>query len=90
MATATKPSLKTRYNDELLSALPDRAELMVKVALDKAAGTPDPADEHLLAAVQRLHESNPMLGLRGVRLGLLTPACSPCRCAPCARRPNGA
>ena len=27
----------------------------------------------LLAAVERLHESNPMLGLRGVRLGLLTP-----------------
>ncbi len=53
--------------------LPDRAELMVKVALDKAAGTPNPQDERLLAAVERLHESNPMLGLRGVRLGLLTP-----------------
>ncbi len=53
--------------------LPDRAELMVKVALDKAAGTPNAADERLLAAVERLHESNPMLGLRGVRLGLLTP-----------------
>ena len=53
--------------------LPDRAELMVKVALDNAAGAPNPDDEHLLAAVERLHESNPMLGLRGVRLGLLTP-----------------
>jgi pyruvate,orthophosphate dikinase len=53
--------------------LPDRADLMVKVALDKAAGTPNPGDERLLAAVERLHESNPMLGLRGVRLGLLTP-----------------
>ncbi len=53
--------------------LPDRAQLMVKVALDRAAGTLDPADERLLAAVERLHESNPMLGLRGVRLGLLTP-----------------
>ena len=31
------------------------------------------ADRKLLAAVERLHESNPMLGLRGVRLGLLTP-----------------
>ena len=30
-------------------------------------------DRRLLAAVERLHESNPMLGLRGVRLGLLTP-----------------
>jgi pyruvate,orthophosphate dikinase len=31
------------------------------------------ADEKLLAAVERLHESNPMLGLRGVRLGLMVP-----------------
>ena len=31
------------------------------------------ADRKLLAAVQRLHEANPMLGLRGVRLGLVTP-----------------
>ncbi|HEY5882755.1 MAG TPA: pyruvate, phosphate dikinase [Nakamurella sp.] len=53
--------------------LPDRAELMVKVALAQAAGTANPEDERLLAAVERLHESNPMLGLRGVRLGLLTP-----------------
>ena len=27
----------------------------------------------LLSAVQRLHESNPMLGLRGVRLGIVIP-----------------
>ena len=53
--------------------LPDRTELAVKVALAKALGKVDPADEKLLAAVERLHESNPMLGLRGVRLGLLTP-----------------
>jgi pyruvate,orthophosphate dikinase len=53
--------------------LPDRTELAVKVALAAAAGTPDADDVRLLAAVERLHESNPMLGLRGVRLGLLTP-----------------
>ena len=53
--------------------LPDRADLMVKVAVDRAAGTVDPKDEELLAAVQRLHEVNPMLGLRGVRLGLAVP-----------------
>ena len=53
--------------------LPDRADLMVKVAVDQAAGTVDPQDEVLLAAVQRLHEVNPMLGLRGVRLGLAVP-----------------
>jgi pyruvate,orthophosphate dikinase len=53
--------------------LPDRTELAVRVATSAAAGTPNPADEKLLAAVERLHESNPMLGLRGVRLGLVTP-----------------
>jgi pyruvate, orthophosphate dikinase len=53
--------------------LPDRTELSVKVALARAAGEVDPEDERLLAAVERLHESNPMLGLRGVRLGLTVP-----------------
>jgi pyruvate,orthophosphate dikinase len=53
--------------------LPDRTELAVKVALASATGNSDAANERLLAAVNRLHESNPMLGLRGVRLGLLIP-----------------
>jgi pyruvate,orthophosphate dikinase len=53
--------------------LPDRADLMVKVALAEHSGDVDPADVRLLAAVERLHESNPMLGLRGVRLGLTVP-----------------
>ena len=56
--------------------LPDRTELSVKVALAEASGETGEqvdADRKLLAAVERLHESNPMLGLRGVRLGLLTP-----------------
>ena len=56
--------------------LPDRTELAVKVALAEATGETGEqvdADRKLLAAVEKLHESNPMLGLRGVRLGLLTP-----------------
>jgi pyruvate, orthophosphate dikinase len=53
--------------------LPDRTELAVRVAVAKATGGADPADERLLAAVERLHEANPMLGLRGVRLGLVVP-----------------
>ena len=53
--------------------LPDRAELMVKVALAEASGQTSADDVRLLAAVDRLHESNPMLGLRGVRLGLTVP-----------------
>jgi len=53
--------------------LPDRTALSVKVAVDRARGEVDPDDERVLAAVERLHESNPMLGLRGVRLGLVLP-----------------
>ncbi|MDN3243156.1 pyruvate, phosphate dikinase [Glycomyces tritici] len=53
--------------------LPDLTELSVKVALAEARGEPDETDIRLLAAVRRLHEQNPMLGLRGVRLGLAVP-----------------
>ncbi|MHB1064812.1 MAG: pyruvate, phosphate dikinase [Georgenia sp.] len=53
--------------------LPDLTDLSVKVALAEAAGKPDPRDVKLLSAVRRMHEQNPMLGLRGVRLGLKVP-----------------
>jgi pyruvate, orthophosphate dikinase len=53
--------------------LPDRTELAVRVALARERGEEIAHDEELLAAVERLHESNPMLGLRGVRLGLTVP-----------------
>lgn len=53
--------------------LPDITELSVKVALARAAGEVDPKDEKLLTAVRAMHEQNPMLGLRGVRLGLTLP-----------------
>ncbi|MEV8438691.1 pyruvate, phosphate dikinase [Actinosynnema sp. NPDC051121] len=52
--------------------LPDRVELTARVAVAKALGHTD-APEDLLRAVDRLHEQNPMLGTRGVRLGLLIP-----------------
>ena len=51
--------------------LPDLTELSVKVAL--AGDQATAADHKLLEAVRRLHEQNPMLGLRGVRLGLVIP-----------------
>jgi pyruvate,orthophosphate dikinase len=51
--------------------LPDLTELSVKIALAGDAATEK--DKELLAAVRRLHEQNPMLGLRGVRLGLVIP-----------------
>ncbi|GAA3170440.1 pyruvate, phosphate dikinase [Nonomuraea roseoviolacea] len=54
--------------------LPDLTELSVRVALaDAGAGEATDKDHELLAAVKRLHEQNPMLGLRGVRLGLVIP-----------------
>jgi pyruvate,orthophosphate dikinase len=51
--------------------LPDLTELTVKVALAGEAASAQ--DRKLLDAVRRLHEENPMLGLRGVRLGLVIP-----------------
>jgi pyruvate,orthophosphate dikinase len=51
--------------------LPDLTELSVKIAL--AGDNASEKDKELLAAVRRLHEQNPMLGLRGVRLGLVIP-----------------
>ena len=51
--------------------LPDLTDLSVKVAL--AGDNATEQDRKLLDAVRRLHEQNPMLGLRGVRLGLVIP-----------------
>jgi pyruvate,orthophosphate dikinase len=51
--------------------LPDYTELSVKIAL--AGDEAEEKDLRLLEAVRRLHEQNPMLGLRGVRLGLVIP-----------------
>lgn len=53
--------------------LPDQVELAVEVALDKERGTPDAEKERVLQKVNELHEMNPMLGLRGVRLGIIKP-----------------
>jgi pyruvate,orthophosphate dikinase len=53
--------------------LPSMEDLAVKVALAKERGQEPGHDVKLLAAVERLHEQNPMLGLRGVRLGLMIP-----------------
>jgi pyruvate,orthophosphate dikinase len=49
--------------------LPPLEELAVKAALGQASEH----EKELLAAVRRMHEQNPMLGLRGVRLGLVIP-----------------
>ena len=51
--------------------LPDLVELSKEVAL--AGKKVDPARVKVLRAVERLHEQNPMLGMRGVRLGMMKP-----------------
>jgi pyruvate,orthophosphate dikinase len=54
--------------------LPDLTELTVELAVAEAKGEGvDRAKVRLLEEVRRLHEMNPMLGLRGVRLGLVIP-----------------
>jgi pyruvate,orthophosphate dikinase len=54
--------------------LPDRLELVARIAEARLTGDPALGDlEQELELLQSLEEGNPMLGTRGVRLGLLHP-----------------
>jgi pyruvate,orthophosphate dikinase len=54
--------------------LPDHKEVAIRVEVARALEVaPVDKDIKLLAALDRMHESNPMLGLRGVRLGIVFP-----------------
>jgi pyruvate,orthophosphate dikinase len=54
--------------------LPDRFELVERITTARLRGTPELADlEHQQERMRALEEGNPMLGTRGVRLGLLHP-----------------
>ena len=55
--------------------LPEMEEVIEDVATMKAKGEMDglAEKESLLASVRNLHESNPMMGLRGVRLSIVMP-----------------
>ncbi len=53
--------------------LPSLEDLAVAVAVAEATHRDAGHAVDLLAAVRRMHEQNPMLGLRGVRLGLVIP-----------------
>ncbi|HSL76808.1 MAG TPA: pyruvate, phosphate dikinase [Candidatus Limnocylindrales bacterium] len=53
--------------------LPNLEDQLVKVTRAESAGGASEADKELLAAIKSMHEQNPMLGLRGVRLGLMIP-----------------
>jgi pyruvate,orthophosphate dikinase len=83
-AMDAKPVTVRLLDPPLHEFLPDHVELAVAVALATQAGQDQVAvggDEtlaladaaELLAKVNDLHEANPMLGLRGVRLGILKP-----------------
>ncbi|MCE7873541.1 hypothetical protein DYH09_24650, partial [bacterium CPR1] len=59
--------------------LPKREDLMVEIAVMEATGKGGKAlaeKKALLARVEQLHEFNPMLGHRGVRLGITYPEIS--------------
>jgi len=53
--------------------MPDEHELLVEVIENRVKGTVDQEKEDLLADVESMHESNPMMGLRGVRLSVMMP-----------------
>jgi pyruvate,orthophosphate dikinase len=53
--------------------LPDQTTLAVEVALGRERGEDVAERERVLRKVRELHEANPMLGLRGVRLGIVKP-----------------
>ncbi len=53
--------------------LPNQVDLAVEVALGEARGEDVSERKQVLQKVNELHEANPMLGLRGVRLGIVKP-----------------
>jgi pyruvate,orthophosphate dikinase len=53
--------------------MPDERELMEEVIENRLKGEEDEEKRELLTSVRNLHESNPMMGLRGVRLSVVMP-----------------
>jgi pyruvate,orthophosphate dikinase len=53
--------------------LPNQVDLAVEVALGEVRGEDVAERKRILQKVNELHEMNPMLGLRGVRLGIVKP-----------------
>jgi pyruvate,orthophosphate dikinase len=53
--------------------LPNLEEQLVKVTRAEMTGGASEADKELLKTIQSMHEQNPMLGLRGCRLGIMIP-----------------
>ncbi|NQU29517.1 MAG: pyruvate, phosphate dikinase, partial [Anaerolineae bacterium] len=53
--------------------MPDERELLESVIEARVKGEDATEKERLLAEIEALHESNPMMGLRGVRLSVMLP-----------------
>ncbi len=72
-ALGDKPLTVRLLDPPLHEFLPSKIELVEKVATKKALGQNYAEDEKMLEIVENLSESNPMMGLRGCRLGLTYP-----------------
>ena len=53
--------------------MPDEQALLEEVIENRIKGTEDKAKEELLTSIEGMHESNPMMGLRGIRLSVMMP-----------------
>ena len=72
-ALGDKPLTVRLLDPPLHEFLPDKESLIAEVATLKAQGKDASEKEELLHVVESLSESNPMMGLRGCRLGLTYP-----------------
>lgn len=72
-ALGDKPLTVRLLDPPLHEFLPDKEALIAEVATLKALGKDYKDKEALLQVVESLSESNPMMGLRGCRLGLTYP-----------------
>ncbi len=74
MAMSGLPVTVRLLDPPLHEFLPELSEMSARLARAEALGQViTPKEAAIFSAVKRMHESNPMLGLRGVRLGILIP-----------------
>ena len=74
MAMSGLPVTVRLLDPPLHEFLPPLADLSASMARAEALGEEiSTREQAIFTAVKRLHEANPMLGLRGVRLGILIP-----------------
>ena len=72
-ALGDKPMTIRLLDPPLHEFLPSKEELIATVATKKALNQDYAKDEEMLHLVEKMSESNPMMGLRGCRLGLTFP-----------------